>query len=348
MSAVASAVGRGGRSSVSGQKAVVFGAYGFVGRYIVNRLARNGTQVVVPHRCDPYDIRHLRPTGDLGMIRPVFFEPRNDQDLDLLTRGADIVFNLMGQESGTSNWSLKDVHVDLAGRLAEISTKNNVGRFVQMSAVGAAEHAKSEFHRTKALGEQVVREKFPLATIVRSARIFGAEDKYSNRIASTHQRLPGWLPMPIPNGGHTMRVPVYVGDVAQALVKTMAYEDALGETYELVGPEHVSNREFIGMVSELIMRERFVGHVPHQLLTAVSPFVHPVSRFIMKSSALHTHVIEEQLVDEMPSDLKGLGDLGVLATPFRAVALRWLRMYRPPVFNLTAMPDADYKEQARM
>ena len=60
--------GAGGRSSFSGIVATVFGGPGFIGRYVVNRLGRVGSQVVVPYRGDEHDYRHLRPMGDLGQI----------------------------------------------------------------------------------------------------------------------------------------------------------------------------------------------------------------------------------------------------------------------------------------
>ncbi len=60
--------GSGGRSSFSGVVATVFGATGFIGRYVVNRLGRMGSQVVVPYRGDEHDYRHLCPMGDLGQI----------------------------------------------------------------------------------------------------------------------------------------------------------------------------------------------------------------------------------------------------------------------------------------
>ena len=81
MSSVVVAHGPGGRSSISGVVATVFGATGFVGRYLVNKLGNRdlasvsltilglmGSQVIVPYRGDDYDCRHLKPMGDLGQI----------------------------------------------------------------------------------------------------------------------------------------------------------------------------------------------------------------------------------------------------------------------------------------
>ena len=54
---------------MSGITATVFGASGFLGRYVVNALGRQGSQVVIPHRCDDLDVQHLKTMGDLGQVR---------------------------------------------------------------------------------------------------------------------------------------------------------------------------------------------------------------------------------------------------------------------------------------
>lgn len=64
--------GPGGRSSVSGVTATVFGATGFLGRYVVNALAKLGSQVVIPFRCDELDMMHLKQMGDLGQVYIIF------------------------------------------------------------------------------------------------------------------------------------------------------------------------------------------------------------------------------------------------------------------------------------
>ncbi|TKC47735.1 hypothetical protein EI555_016425, partial [Monodon monoceros] len=90
--------GKGGRSSVSGIVATVFGATGFLGRYVVNHLGRMGSQVIVPYRCEPYDTMHLRPMGDLGQI--IFLE-WNGRDKDSIRRAVEhsnVVINLVGRE----------------------------------------------------------------------------------------------------------------------------------------------------------------------------------------------------------------------------------------------------------
>ena len=75
------------------------------------------------------------------------------------------------------------MHVEGASRIAEISAANGVSRFVHVSHLNASHDSPSEFYRTKAQGEDVVRKAFPDATIVRPGSYYGHEDKLLNSMA---------------------------------------------------------------------------------------------------------------------------------------------------------------------
>jgi len=335
--------GPGGRSSVSGMTATVFGANGFVGRYLVNRLAKEGTQVIVPYRCDPVDVRHLRPMGDLGQIRHMFFDPNNQEDINAMTRHSDIVYNLAGQDRETMNWSFDDVHVGLAERIAQSATSSGALRLIHMSALGADVESPSAFMRSKAAGEEAVKAAYPGATIIRPATTFGSEDRYTNKFANSCVRIPRILPFIIPDGGNVNRIPVYVGDVAHALVETIKRRDTAGETYELMGPEQYKLRDFAYHVGETIMRERTIGYAPFAALKYSAPLMDPISYFIFKSTVYNVGLIERDFVDEEDSGLPGLAELGVTTTDYDSVALRWLRRFRPPYLHSMSMETGEYK-----
>ncbi|XP_063762885.1 NADH dehydrogenase [ubiquinone] 1 alpha subcomplex subunit 9, mitochondrial [Eleginops maclovinus] len=104
--------GKGGRSSSSGIAATVFGATGFLGRYVVNRLCRIGSQVVIPHRCDQYDVMYLRPMGDLGQLLFMEWDARNKDSIKRALEHSNVVINLVGREWETSNYRFEDVFPD--------------------------------------------------------------------------------------------------------------------------------------------------------------------------------------------------------------------------------------------
>ena len=139
---------QGGRSSLGGHTATVFGATGFLGRYIVNRLARKGCTVVVPYR-EEMAKRHLKVSGDLGRVNFMEFDLRNTQSLEESVRHSDMVFNLIGRSYPTKNFSLRAVHVEGTERIAEAVAKYDVDRFIHVSSYNADPRSPSHFFRTK-------------------------------------------------------------------------------------------------------------------------------------------------------------------------------------------------------
>lgn len=184
---------QGGRSSLGGHTATVFGATGFLGRYIVSRLARKGCTVVVPYR-EEMTKRHLKVTGDLGRVVFLEYDLRNTASLEESVRHSDVVYNLVGREYPTKNFSLEDVHVEGAERIAEAVAKYDVDRFIHVSSYNASKDSPSEFFRTKARGEDIVRQIFPETTIVRPAPMFGFEDNLLHKLASAGNLLTAnWM-----------------------------------------------------------------------------------------------------------------------------------------------------------
>lgn len=139
---------QGGRSALGGNTATVFGATGFLGRYVVNRLARKGCQVVIPFR-DDMGKRHLKVTGDLGRVTFIEYDLRNTQSIEESVRHSDMVFNLAGKNYPTKNFSLYDVNVEGTERIAEAVAKYDIDRFIQVSSYNADVNSPSEFFRTK-------------------------------------------------------------------------------------------------------------------------------------------------------------------------------------------------------
>ena len=100
--------GSGGRSSVSGVTATIFGCSGFVGRYVAQSLGAMGTRLVLPYRCDDVDVQHLRVMGDLGMIVPLKdFDINNEDAVKRAVEGSDLVINLVGADAETWNYSFR-------------------------------------------------------------------------------------------------------------------------------------------------------------------------------------------------------------------------------------------------
>jgi len=240
---------KGGRSSVSNIKATVFGASGFLGTYVVNRLGKIGSSITIPYRGDEIYLRKLKPMADLGQINMYPMSIRNVDEIEQAVAGSNVVINLLGIHLETSRWKFDDVHVRFPSVLAEICAEQGVERFIHLSALGASVDSPSKWCVSKAVGEQQVKESFPGATIVRPATMFGDEDRTYNRIAKLSQSLPF---MPLIEADTTKQQPVYADDVAAAIVEAVAKPSLKGETMELAGPKTYTNQEMTDYVFKVI------------------------------------------------------------------------------------------------
>ncbi|WFC99188.1 Protein-lysine N-methyltransferase efm5 [Malassezia yamatoensis] len=319
-------VGRGpygmGRNSVSGSVATVFGCTGFFGRYVVSKLAKRGTQVVVPYR-DEDEKRHLRVLGDLGQIVPLEWDIRNEKQIEECLRHSDIVYNLTGRNYETKNFSFHDVHVEGARRIAEIAQASGVARFVQMSHLCADENSPSGYLRTKALGDSAVRRSFEGATIVRPATMYGHEDRFLNKLAS-------WPTTWKLNHGQTKMAPVHSLDVAHALAQIgYADADAIGQTYVLPGPKLYTVRELLQLVESLTYRNVLTPeiNVPKWLFSMITGLGEKVAWWPMfNKDEVQRRFIDEHL--EIPAGCKSWADLGIEPDVLEDVAILYLRRFR--------------------
>ena len=141
--------GKGGRSSVSGVVATVFGATGFLGRYVVNHLGRMGSQVIIPYRCDVYDIMHLRLMGDLGQLTFLEWDARDKDSIRKAVQHSNVVINLIGREWETRNFDFEDVFVNIPRAIAQASKEAGVERFIHVSHLNASMKSSSKSLRSK-------------------------------------------------------------------------------------------------------------------------------------------------------------------------------------------------------
>ncbi|KAG8060741.1 hypothetical protein GUJ93_ZPchr0002g23906 [Zizania palustris] len=246
--------GTGGRSSVSGIIATVFGATGFLGRYLVQQLAKMGSQVLVPFRGCEDSHRHLKLMGDLGQIVPMKYNPRDVNSIKAVMARSNVVINLIGREYETRNYGFEEVNHRMAEQLAMISTEHGgIMRFIQVSSLGASATSPSRMLRAKAAGEESVLKEFPEATIMRPATMIGTEDRILNRWA---QFAKNWSFLPVVNDGSTKIQPVYVADVAAAIVNSLKDDGtSMGKTYELGGPEIYTVHELVIIIQNLQINE---------------------------------------------------------------------------------------------
>jgi NADH dehydrogenase len=236
---------------------VVFGGSGFVGRHVVRALAKRGYRIRVPCR-RPDLAGHLQPLGNVGQIQPVQANVRMRWSVDRAVQGADHVINLVAILHETGRQKFSAVHDFGARAVAEAARSVGAG-LTHISALGADAQSESGYARTKALGEKAVLETIKDAVIFRPSINFGPEDGFFNRFANMARFSPV---LPLIGGGETKFQPVYVGDVAEAVARSVEGKIEGGRIYELGGPSVLTFRECMEEMLTVIDRKRMLVPVP--------------------------------------------------------------------------------------
>ncbi|KAH7094954.1 NADH-ubiquinone oxidoreductase-like protein 40 kDa subunit [Paraphoma chrysanthemicola] len=327
----------GGRSSLGGYTATVFGATGFLGRYIVNRLARSGCTVIVPFR-EEMAKRHLKVAGDLGRVIFMEMDLRNTASIEESVRHSDIVYNLIGRDYPTKNFDLEDVHVAGTERIVEAVAKYDIDRFVQVSSHSATLDSPSEFYRTKARGEQLARSIYPETTIVRPAPMYGYEDRLLHRLA---------YPTTVVTANHLQEriYPVHVIDVGMALEKMLHDDTTAAETYELYGPTEYSMEELNELVEKEAMKKRRHLNIPKRILKPVATYANKFIWWPIHSG----DEVEREFVDQyIDPKAKTFKDLDIEPVELRSLTYEYLKSYRSSsYYDLPPMSEKEKREEKK-
>jgi NADH dehydrogenase len=301
-------------------RTAVLGGSGFVGRYIVNRLATRGALVAVGCR-HAEEAKFLKPMGSVGQIATVNVGLGDTASLPAFLAGNAALVNCVGilRESGSQTFEL--VHHTGPARLARLAREAGIDRLVHLSAIGADSRSTSAYARTKAAGERAVSEAFPTATILRPSVVFGPEDQFFNRFAAMAVVSPA---LPLIGGGETRFQPVYVGDVADAALACLDDPATAGRTYELGGPKVYALRELLELVLGEIRRKRRFIDLPFGLAGTLARLM----------AALPNPPLTPDQVELLRSDnivgagALGLASLGIAPTAVEAVLPTYLDRFR--------------------
>src|SRR5258705_137842 len=295
----------------------IFGGSGFVGRHTVRALARAGWRIKVATR-HPARGFFLRPLGSVGQIDFVKCDVSDAASVAQAVAGAQAVINLTGilfQKGQT----FEDVQADGAAHIAQAAAAAGVRALVHVSAIGADLESDSAYAVTKAEGEQAVREGFPGAVILRPSIIFGPEDGFFNKFAGMARLLPA---LPLIGGGHTRFQPIFVGDVAQAILAALSRQN--GRTYELGGPSTYSFKQLLQLILRETGRNRALIPMPFALASLKAAFLQLLPNPLLTMDQVRL-LKKDNVVSPTAA---GLAELGITPTSVEAVVPSYLWRYR--------------------
>lgn len=239
---------------------LILGGTGFVGRslceQLVERLGAGSAQIVVPSR-QPARAKHLQP---LPTVRVVQADVHDEAQLGALVRGCDAVINLVAVLHG-SDAAFERAHVELPRKLVRACAAQRVRRVVHVSALGVGDAAPSRYLRSKTAGEAVLVAGGLALTLLRPSVIYGEHDRFLNLFA----RLQAVFPV-LPLAGAQARFqPVWVQDVAAAIVASLDAPESIGQTLECAGPEVFTLRQLVQAAGRWSGHERPVFGLPDAL-----------------------------------------------------------------------------------
>ena len=311
--------------------ATVFGGSGFIGRYVVKRLAQKGYVVRVAVR-DPQGALFLKPMGAVGQVVPLYASVTNEPTIQRAVEEADVVINLVGilAESGAA--SFQAIHAEAAERIARLAAAGGVSRLVQMSAIGADPDSISRYAASKGVAEKAVQAAFPSATILRPSLVFGLEDKFFNRFGEMARLLPF---MPV-IAGDTKMQPVYVCDVADAVMAVLVEADAPGRIFELGGPRVWTFRDILGFILQQTRRNRKLVEIPASLASLQARIMQHLPGKPLTPDQLLL-LSKDNVVS---SEAAGLPELGIMPTPVELIVPAYLSRFQPGGGKRPTVPEA--------
>ncbi len=300
----------------------VFGGTGFLGRRLVRRLAAEGAALRIAVR-SPERARGVLRADDLERVTVLRADVRDQASVAAAVAGVDAVVNAVSAYVEKPGATFESVHEQGARTLAQEAAAAGVARLVLVSGIGADPQSRSAYIRARGRGELAVKEAFPSATIVRPGAMFGPGDALFGTLADIVRLLPV---VPLIGGGRTRLQPVYVEDVAEAIVRMLADRGTAGQTYELAGPGVYTLRELVGFALRLIDKRRLLVPLPFAVAEIQARLLE-----LLPSPPLTTSQVDLLRLDNLASGaLPGFRDLDIRPKALEDIVPTYIGARRTP------------------
>jgi NADH dehydrogenase len=301
----------------------VYGGSGFLGRHVVRALAKRNYLIRVAVR-RPDLANHLQPLGRVGQIHAVQANLRYAPSVEAAARDAQVLVNLVGLLFERGRQRFDTIHAYGAEQVA-LAASAHGAHLVHMSAIGADEHSRAAYARSKAEAERLVLAAQPQAVIMRPSVIFGPEDDFFNRFAALARISPA---LPLIGGGTTRFQPVFVGDVAAAIAEAVDGNARGGTVYELGGPGVLTFEQLMRYVLATIERKRLLMPVPFFAAKIKATLLQYMPKPPLTPDQVELLRVDNVVSEAAKAEGRTLQGLGIAPEPIEAIVPSYLWRFR--------------------
>tara|TARA_B100000029_G_scaffold188852_1_gene186559 strand:- start:1569 stop:2519 length:951 start_codon:yes stop_codon:yes gene_type:complete len=298
----------------------IFGGGGFIGKQLMRKLTKLDYLIKVATR-NPYLRGYLKPLGNPGQIELFKTDIFNPQDVKQVLNNCDLAINLVGILHETKKQKFDQIHKQFPFLLSSLCNETGVKNLIHVSALGVKEKHVSKYMQSKLEGEKKIQQTFKSSVILRPSICFGSEDKFFNSFASIAQFSPI---LPLIGGGKTKFAPIYVGDVAEAIVRALELNNLEPKIYELGGPENYTFKELMEIILNEIKKKRYLISVPFGVAKLQSYFLQMLPNPILTPDQVEILKFNNIVSGEHPT----LKDLGIRGKTIESVLPEYIYRFR--------------------
>ena len=298
----------------------IFGAGGFIGKHLMRELTKLDYRIKVATR-SPYLKGYLKTQGNPGQIELFETNIFDSDSIKEVLNNCNFVINLVGILYETRKQKFDAVHSYFPDLLSKACSELGIEKLIHVSALGIKEKHPSKYMQSKLEGENKIRENFSGSKILRPSVIFGQEDKFFNTFAQIAQFSPM---LPLIGGGKTKFAPIYVGDVAKAIVRALEINNSESEIYELGGPKEYSFKELMKILLTEIKKKRFLVSIPWGIARFQSYFLQMLPNPLLTPDQVELLKHSNVVTGNHPT----LKDLGITGTEIQNILPKYIYRFR--------------------
>jgi NADH dehydrogenase len=298
----------------------IFGGGGFLGKHLIRQLTKLDYRIKVATR-NPYLKGYLKPLGSPGQIELFKTNIFDLENVKRVLKNCDLAINLIGILYETKKQKFSLIHSQFPYLLSKLCGELGIKNLIHVSALGVKEKHISQYMQSKLLGERNIQDTFKPSVILRPSVVFGPEDKFFNTFASLVQFSPI---LPLIGGGKTKFAPIYVGDVAKAIVKALELNNSEPKIYELGGPENYSFKQLMEILLTEIKKKRFLVTVPYGFAKFQSYFLQMMPNPLLTSDQVEMLKYNNIVSGDYPT----LKNLGISGTPIQSILPKYIWRFR--------------------